>query len=332
MQFSARLFFVLASFVCFFGCKNRKAENCSTALPKTFSPVNGTLLSYSKTEPDTQKMVLVPSGSFLMGNEKNTVERSEDEQPTIRKTVPRFFMDSTEVTIGEFAQFVRETNYKTMAEKSGSSLVFHYAKKKDIGENKLPWWKEVKGVSWQKPFAEEQQNNQVQENFPAVHVSWYDAANYCAWKGKRLPTETEWEYAAVKGNRATQPMNIFQGQFPEKNTKADGFEFMAPVKSFEPNTIGLYDLQGNVWEWCSDFYHAKYYTFLSEDSLHELPDSPPKSYDPEEPFAEKKVIRGGSFLCNSSYCSGYRPTARMKAPPSQTYIHVGFRCVVGIAP
>lgn len=327
MQFSLKALVFLSITVSTFGCKNRNAENCSTALPKTFSPISGTLLSYSKTEPDTLKMVFVPSGNFLMGNEKNTIERSQDEQPAVEKTIHSFYMDSTEVTIGEYARFVKATNYKTIAEKSGSSLVFHYASTKDIGENKLPWWKEVKGVSWQKPFAEEKQNNQVQENFPAVHISWYDAANYCAWKGKRLPTETEWEYAAVKGNKPSQPMNIFQGKFPEKNTQADGFEFMAPVKSFEPNTIGLYDLQGNVWEWCSDFYHAKYYTFLSEDSLHELPDSPPKSYDPKEPFTEKRVIRGGSFLCNSSYCSGYRPTARMKAPPSQTYIHVGFRCV-----
>lgn len=331
-SFSFFSFFISSPFIhCFFfitllisSCQSKQPKNCSNALPIIQTKTLDTLLTFPFTTPETEKMVWVKGGSFVMGNEQDLRLKSKDEQPPHIKKVSSFYLDSTEVTVEEFALFVQSTHYQTTAQKVGSSLVFQYQPKQVIGADNLPWWKEEKGISWTHPFAANAQT--ANKNFPVVHVSWFDAANYCAWKGKRLPTETEWEFAAISGLKTNQAMNIFQGSFPEKNMATDGFEWMAPVKSFEPNTIGIYDLQGNVWEWCSDWYHARYYEMLSEDSLNQLPSEPIRGYDPDEPFKGKKVIRGGSFLCNESYCSGYRPTARMKAPPTQTYVHVGFRC------
>jgi formylglycine-generating enzyme required for sulfatase activity len=305
------------------GCCDRARK--TKFRPDAFGMVQGdTLMIFPDALLDTGNMVRVKGGTFLMGNETDARLRQRDEQPAHIRWVEDFFIDSTEVTIEEFEEFVGANHYATTAERRGGSLLFHYLPKKNWEEKSAPWWKEEAGISWRKPLPK--MDKELDKRLPVVHVSWYDAANYCAWRGKRLPTEKEWEYAAVKGYRPGQAMNIFEGDFPERNTAADGFEFMAPVKSFPPNAIGIYDLQGNVWEWCSDLYHARYYELLNEAAPGELPETPPRSYDPEEPYTEKRVIRGGSFLCNESYCSGYRPSARMKAPPQQTYLHVGFRC------
>lgn len=326
-RFNIRYLLPVFYWLCISSCNARKQQQCNNLLPQAAAYItNDTILSFPSVIADTNHMVHILGGNFLMGGEANKMLQNKDEQPPHLQKVNSFFIDSAEVSIADFKAFTEATGYITTAEKRGTSLVFYYTTKSAIGEAQLPWWKEEKNKSWKQPLS--QAKKQVSSQLPAVHISWFDAVNYCAWKGKRLPTESEWEYAAVRGLKLRQPMNIFQGNFPEKNTAEDGAEFMAPVKSFEPNAIGIYNLQGNVWEWCSDYYHAQYYQYLSSDSLNELPTSPTKSYDPQEPFIPKRVIRGGSFLCNESYCSGYRPTARMKAPPAQTYMHVGFRCAV----
>ena len=171
-----------------------------------------------------------------------------------------------------------------------------------------------------------------------VQVSWDDAQAYCKWAHKRLPTEAEWEFAArgdLKnniyswGNEAVDEgkpkANSWQGDFPKTNTLRDKFLKAAPVKSFPANGYGLYDMAGNVWEWCNDWYDYNYYTTVSNGVKN--PKGPSKSYDPDDLYAQKHTIRGGSFLCNDGYCSGYRNARRMKETPDTSMEHIGFRCV-----
>ena len=287
-------------------------------------------------------------------------QASEDEYPKHSVTVDGFWMDATEVTNAQFEQFVKATGYITTAERKpdwealkkqlppgtpkpdesqlvAASLVFtppnHTIDLNDYGQ----WWSWTKGASWKHPHGPGSELK-GKENFPVVHVSWYDAQAYCKWAGKRLPTEAEWEYAARGGlagsiypwgNEAVDAgkpkANSWQGHFPDKNNVVDKFYYTAPVKSFPANGYGLYDMAGNVWEWCSDYYHYKYYQTVAAGVKN--PAGPTQSADPDEPYAKKRVMRGGSFLCNDSYCSGYRVARRMKSTEDSGMEHVGFRCV-----
>ena len=303
-------------------------------------------------------MVWIEGGTFDMGADND--QAAADEYPKHKISVDGFWMDITEVTNAQFAEFVSATGYITTAEQKpdweelrkqlppgtpkphdsvlvASSLVFSSPGTEVPLTDYSQWWEWKQGASWKHPEGPGS-NITGRENYPVVHVSWLDAQAYCKWAGKRLPTEAEWEYAARGGlqnniypwgneqvNEGKPRANFWQGVFPVKNTLEDKFYRSGPVKSFAANGYGLYDMAGNVWEWCNDYYHANYYSEIKAGASN--PTGPGKSYDPDEPFASKRVSRGGSFLCNDSYCSGYRVARRMKSTEDSSMQHMGFRCV-----
>lgn len=293
------------------------------------------------------KMVHIPAGSFEMGTSDPAFP---DAHPVHTVTVKEFWMEDHEVTNAEFETFVRSTNYVTVAERKldpkdypgvppenlvPGSAVFSPPDHPVKLDNPMEWWKYIAGASWQHPFGP-QSNIKGQENNPVVHLCYKDAVAYAAWAGKRLPTEAEWEYAARSNHAGTKyywgnelkpggkwMANIYQGDFPNMNTGEDGFVGVAPVKSFPPNAYGLYDMDGNVWEWCSDFYRPDYYLHSPVNN----PKGPSDSYDPDEPNTIKHAQRGGSFICSDEYCIRYKAGSRGKGEESSGSNNLGFRCV-----
>jgi formylglycine-generating enzyme required for sulfatase activity len=266
-----------------------------------------------------------------MGDAFDEGYADDGETPVHTVSLSAYFIDATAVTNAAFATFVKATGYVTEAERFGSSAVFHLAVPPGSAEvlgvaAGTPWWWNVRGACWRRPEGGESTISDRQ-NHPVVHVSWQDAQAYCAWAGKRLPTEAEWEYAARGGLESRRfawgdeltrdgrwKCNIWQGRFPDVNTLDDGFLTTAPVKSFRPNGLGLWNTAGNVWEWCADWFGADYYAR-----------SP--SASPSGPVTgDARVMRGGSYLCHDSYCHRYRVAARSSAPPDSTAANLGFRC------
>ncbi len=294
---------------------------------------------------DTTGMIWIGGGEFLMG-----ADEFPDSRPMHPVSVDGFYMDEHEVTNAEYAAFVKATNYKTVAERPlnpadypgvpadklvPGSAVFTPTKTQVSLDNPLQWWNYVAGADWSHPEGPAS-SIKGRENYPAIHISYEDAAAYAKWAGKRLPTEAEWEFAAQggKGNHTyywgdqLKPgnkwvANIYQGNFPDKNTNEDGYTGAAPVKSFPPNPYGLYDMDGNVWEWCEDLYRPDYYNKSPRDN----PKGPSDSYDPDEPGAVKRVQRGGSFLCSDDYCIRYKAGSRGKGEVTSGSNNLGFRCV-----
>ncbi len=316
-------------------------------------------------------MIKLAGGSYQRGGNERTPMKPElpgyqprqDEFPNQTINIKGFWIDETEVTNAQFAVFVESTGYVTTAEQPipleeimaqlppgtppppkealvPGALVFRQPPVNPAGNYSVQdWWEMIPGASWRHPQGPES-SIVGKDDFPVVHISWYDAMAYAKWAGKRLPTEAEWEYAARGGltqnifswgnstiEEAEKQANFWQGEFPVENLGNDGFEKLSPVKTFPPNGFGMYDMAGNVWEWCSDWYHANYFACLTENNLLDNPLGPEASYDPYLPGSSQKVVRGGSFLCNDSYCSGYRAAARMKSSPDTGLEHTGFRCV-----
>ncbi len=305
-------------------------------------------------------MAWIPGGTFRMGNAKGPME---DERPEHNVTLDGFWMDETEVTNGQFQKFVEATNYITVAERKPKreEIEAQMPPGTTIEEDKLvpgsicfnpqfdmrtlrrdypnwPYqvWKYEPGADWKHPLGPKS-SIEGKADHPVVHVSWLDAQAYCHWAGRRLPTEAEWERAARGGlTGEVYPWgsdrnpdgkwlnNIWQGSFPAKHTVQDGFEGTSPVKSFPPNGYGLYDMSGNVWEWCHDWYRPDYYSI----SPGRNPTGPQDSFDPNEPMIPKRIQRGGSFMCSDDYCTGYRVSARMKGDELSGTFHCGFRTIL----
>ena len=328
-------------------------------VPSRFPASGSSSDSISRQHGVDSGMVLIPGGEFEMGADND--QASEDEYPKHKVRVSPFYMDATEVTNNQFAAFVKSTGYITTAETKpnweelkatlppgtakphdsvlvAASLVFHATNEPVNLRDYNMWWSWKAGANWKHP---EGPGSSIEGkgSYPVVHISWEDAMAYCKWAGKRLPTEAEWEFAARGGlqnnvypwgrehiNAGRPKANSWEGEFPHHNEKKDGYFKSAPVRSYAPNSYGLYEMAGNVWEWCSDWYHAGYYKTLANTTAIN-PKGPEKSFDPEDPYMQKKSMRGGSFLCNDSYCSGYRVARRMKSSPDTGLEHTGFRCV-----
>lgn len=293
----------------------------------------------------------------------DNIDSRRDEKPPHLVRVDGFWMDATPVTNKQFKQFVEATGYVTTAEKAPTleeimsqvppgtsppapellvpaSLVFKPTSGPVSLRNNHVWWEWTPGANWQHPLGKGS-SIEGKEDHPVVQVSWDDAVAYAKWAGKRLPTEAEWEFAAYGGQKDIiyvwgndefseddPQINIWQGSFPYKSTKSNNSIGTTPVKAFKPNRYGLYDMGGNVWQWCSDLYHVSHYQNEAKKGLSINPTGPTTSYDPQEPFATKRVHKGGSFLCHRSYCKGYRISARMKTCSDTSLNHLGFRCAM----
>ncbi|MEE9362108.1 MAG: formylglycine-generating enzyme family protein [Cellulophaga sp.] len=365
------IFFFLTS-IAFYSCKTETKQvsnnstskestiDCKPNIPKrNIITTNEDAISVIKKKPSTEGMLFIPKGNFTMG--ANNEQARNDEYPPHNVQIDGFWMDETEVTNAEFRAFVEATGYITYAERvpdweemkkqlppgtqkphdsllTAGSLVFKPAPNRVNLNDYSQWWEWKNNANWKQPQGPGS-TIEGKDNYPVVHICWFDAVAYATWAGKRLPTEAEWEYASRGGlekniypwgnegiNEGKSKANSWEGEFPHQNTKKDQHYYAAPVKSYAPNGYGLYDMAGNVWEWCNDKYDYDYYKrFKNTTAIN--PKGPEKSYDPMDPYTPNRVQRGGSFLCNDVYCSGYRTASRMKSSPDTGLLHAGFRCV-----
>ncbi|MGB6199666.1 MAG: formylglycine-generating enzyme family protein [Candidatus Acidiferrales bacterium] len=286
-----------------------------------------------------REVVALPGGTFLMGTDYSGGFPQDGEGPVRAVTLSPFEIDVFPVTNRDFASFVAETAYRTEAEQFGWSFVFWSHIPADRFEELVedtaahtPWWCKVPGAFWKQPEGPGSHVN-ARQNHPVVHVTWTDAAAYSAWASKSLPTEAQWEFAARGGleqklyawgdeltPQGRHMCNIWQGEFPVKDTAEDGYAGSCAVDAFPPNAYGLYSITGNVWEWCADWFHAE---FSSSITLR----------DPSGPATgQARVMKGGSFLCHASYCNRYRVAARTSNTPDSSASNIGFRCAKNRSP
>ena len=311
--------------------------------------------------PTPEGMVWIPGGEFSMGSNDSGEALcsmggvTKDAQPIHRVYVDAFWMDATEVSNAQFEKFVEATHYVTVAETKPTKEEFPTAPPENLVagstvfkpttepvklDNYFQWWDYVHGADWRHPTGPES-DIKGREKYPVVQVAYEDAAAYAKWAGKRLPTEAEWEFAA-RGGKAGQlyawgdelkpggkyQANIYEGKFPMEDTGEDGFKGIAPVAQYKPNAYGLYDVAGNVWEWCSDWYRVDTYARLKlAGGVARNPQGPDTPYDPAEPTEKKRVHRGGSFLCTDQYCTRYMVGTRGKGEVKTASNHLGFRCI-----
>ena len=334
-----------------------------SSMPAGFGPTIET--KSTAPTPAPPGMVWIPGGEYSMGSDDPTPlvcgghDSMPDARPVHRVYVDGFWMDITEVTNAQFAEFVKATGYRTVAEiaptkeefptappenlKAGSTVFTPTDKPVPLNDH-FQWWRYQHGANWRHPDGPDS-NIEGKDNYPVVHIAYPDAVAFCKWAGKRLPTEAEWEFAARGGHAGDvyswgnelKPdgkfmANTYQGKFPMKDLGEDGFSGIAPVKQFAPNGYGLYDVGGNVWEWCSDWYRPD--TFARQvaaagglSSVIKNPKGPSSPYDPAEPNEKKRVHKGGSFLCTDQYCTRYMVGTRGKGEEMTGSNHVGFRCV-----
>jgi sulfatase modifying factor 1 len=279
-------------------------------------------------------MTALLGGVFTMGAEDALGYPEDGEVPVHDVELSAFSVDRRTVTNEQFELFVESTGHVTDAERFNWSFVFGGLLPDEFPDTaavaSAPWWRQVIGADWRHP---EGPHSNVAERLdhPVVHVSWADAAAYCEWSGTRLPTEAEWEYAArggLSGRRfpwgdelepgGTHRMNVWQGRFPAENTLGDGYIGTCPADAFDPNGYGLFNMTGNVWEWCADWFDTDYYR--RSDTI-----------DPRGPVTgTRRVMRGGSYLCHESYCRRYRVAARSSSTPDSSTGNVGFRTVIAL--
>jgi sulfatase modifying factor 1 len=276
-----------------------------------------------------REMVRLDGGAFTIGSADPWTYPGDGETPREVEVDP-FRIDHYAVSNARFAEFVEATGHTTDAERYGWSFVFAGLLPDDFPDTRAvaqtPWWRQVYGADWRHP---EGPQSDIAERLdhPAVHISWGDAAAFCEWAGGRLPSEAEWEFAARGGlERKVFPwgdelepggehrMNVWQGEFPNHNTTADGYYGTAPVDAFPPNGYGLHNVTGNVWEWAADWFDPAYRARDSERN----PAGPPQG--------KLRVIKGGSYLCHHSYCRRYRVAARLGDEPDSSAGNLGFRC------
>ena len=354
-----------------FGCGKKKSTSGESQTQESTDmlKVNKTAemcISRPEDVEVPEGMVWIPGGTFNQGAIPEDQLAMAHEKPSHRVAVDGFFMDITEVTNAQFKKFIDETDYITVAERNieweemkkqlpegtprphdsimqPGSLTFEKSKRPvpnlyDFSQ----WWRWTIGASWKQPNGPGS-TIEGKGNHPVVHVSYEDALAYCEWAGRRLPTEAEWERAA-RGNKEngiyfwgnevsklSKMANTWEGEFPVTNSKSDGFERRAPVKSYPPNEFGLYDIAGNVWEWTSDWYNTNYYQEVSANNeLLKNPLGADRPFNERNPYVEEKIIKGGSFLCNASYCASYRISSRMANSLDSSLEHLGFRTVASL--
>lgn len=343
---SSKLLFIVLVFS-FFSCENEKKQS-EKKIRERVNPAD---------------MVWVEKKRYLHGAKVNDPYAMNREKPSHHVTVDGFYIDATEVTNKQFEAFVKATNYITVAERpidwedlkkdlppgtakphdsvlKPGSLIFNKNVEGVVNmRNFGNWWTWKIGANWRHPQGPKS-SIEGKEQYPVVHIAYEDAMAYCKWANRELPTEAQWEAAAQGTNNNTiftwgndpklinQKANTWQGVFPTTNNPLDGYKYISPVKSFPPNSIGIYDMAGNVWEMTSDNYDIDYYKTLAGKSNLLNPKGAKKSYNPDNPYIQEKIIKGGSFLCNASYCASYRISAKMGMSPDSGSDHIGFRTVL----
>lgn len=347
-------------------CKERASDkiNAATTSKEVTQKPHELLVAQPDSIKTPEGMVWVSGVEFTQGAGAGDALALPREKPAHPVAVDGFFIDQTEVTNAQFEKFVDETGYVTLAERpvdweamkktlppgtpkpadsllQPGSLIFDRSVQQvtDLN-NYTQWWEWKIGANWKHPQGPES-TIEGKANYPVVHISYEDALAYCKWANRRLPTETEWEAAAYGklpggiytwGDDATalpEKANTWQGTFPTRNSDEDGFAYAAPVGSYAPNSLGIYDLSGNVWELTQDWFSTRYYQEVA-GSKSINPQGAVESYNPENPYQPEKVIKGGSFLCDDSYCASYRISARMGQALESSSDHSGFRTVADV--